>query len=115
MANAKKRPVIIIILCIIGWIMVVLNFMEAFSPAVKKIGQLYPALYSLVVCFQFIAFVGIWYMKRWGVELFIITVFTKAILFVFMNTFSFTGIGFILSVIMMVTLLFFYRGMDRNL
>ena len=115
MAYLKKRPVLIIILCSIGWLMVVLNFMDAFSPAVKKLGQFYPALYSLVTCLQFIAFVGIWYMKRWGVELFVASFFAELILFLIMNTLSYTGLTFILSVIFIIVLLFYYLRMDRNL
>jgi len=111
----KKRHIILSILCIIGWIMVVLNFLDAFSPSVKKLGQFYPALYSLVMCMQFIAFVGIWYMKRWGVELFIASYFAETILFVFMNTVSYTSPTFVLSVIFIIVLLVFYRKMDVNL
>lgn len=112
---SKKRPIIISILCIIGWIMVVFNFIDAFSPAAKKIGQFYPALYSLAMCLQFIAFVGIWYMKRWGVELFIASFFAKIILFVFMGTISYTSLTFLLSVIFIIILFFYYRKMDLNL
>ena len=103
------------ILCILGWIMVILNFLDAFSPSVKKLGQFYPALYSLVMCLQFIAFVGIWYMKRWGVELFISSFFLELILFLFMNTLNYGSFTFILSVIIISVMLFFYKKMDRNL
>jgi len=95
--------------------MVTLNFLDAFSPAVKKLGEFYPALYSLVMCLQFIAFVGIWYMKRWGVELFISSFFCKDILFLFMNTLNYGSITFIMSVIFIIILFFFYRKMDINL
>lgn len=95
--------------------MVVFNFLDAFSPAVKKLGQFYPALYSLLMCLQFIAFVGIWYMKRWGIELFIVSFFGKSILFLFMNTLSYTSFTFVLSGIFIVLLLFYYRKMDVNL
>jgi len=110
-----KRSKIISAICIIGWVMVILNFLDAFSPSAKKLGQFYPALYSLVVCLQFIAFVGIWYMKRWGVELFIASFFGKAVLFVFMDTFDFTSITFIFSIIFIIILLFYYKKMDLNL
>jgi hypothetical protein len=95
--------------------MVILNFLDAFSPAVKKLGQFYPALYSLIMCLQFISFVGIWYLKRWGVELFIASFFGKAALFVFMNTLHYDSLTFILSVLFIVLLLFYYRKMDVNL
>lgn len=114
-----KRPVIITILCVIGWIMVILNFMVAFSPSVKKIGEFYPALYSLVMCLAFIAFVGIWYMKRWGVELFIASFFAKDILSVLMGDFAKPGGMFmgslVISVLIILILLFYYRRMDLNL
>lgn len=95
--------------------MVLINFLDAFSPAVKNLGQFYPALYSLVMCLQFIAFVGIWYMKRWGVELFIASFFGKAILFLFMNTLDYTSIIFLLSALFIIILIFFYKKMDVNL
>jgi len=114
-----KRPVIISILCVLGWIMVILNFLIAFSPSIKKIGPLYPALYSLVMCFQFIAFVGLWYMKRWGLELFISSFFAKCILSVMMGDFSNPGgmflFSFVVSVIIIIVILFYYRRMDMNL
>jgi hypothetical protein len=111
----RKRPVLLSIICIIGWIMVVVNFLDAFSPSVKKIGEFYPALYSLIVCLQFISFVGIWYMKRWGVELFIASFFGKAALFVFMSTFSYGSLSFIFSVVFIIILVIYYRKMDVNL
>ncbi|HTB07731.1 MAG TPA: hypothetical protein VK806_12335 [Bacteroidia bacterium] len=110
-----KRPKVVSILCIIGWIMVVFSFLNAFSPAVKKLGQFYPAIYSLVMCLQFIAFVGIWYMKRWGLELFILSFFGKAVLLLFMNDFSYGDLTFLLSAIFIIILVFFYKKMDMNL
>ncbi|MGP8216499.1 MAG: hypothetical protein ACLQQ4_13105 [Bacteroidia bacterium] len=113
---SKKRPVIITIFSIIGWIIVVLNFLIAFSPSVKKINALYPALYSMVMCLLFISLVGIWYMKRWGVELFVVSFFARDILSVIMNDYSAIGvISFVISVIIIIVLLFFYKSMDRNL
>jgi hypothetical protein len=112
---SKKRPVVVTIFSIIGWVMVILNFLIAFSPSIKKINEFYPALFSLVMCLQFISLVGIWYMKRWGVELFVVSFFAKDILSVIMNDFSAASSSFIISVILIVVLLFFYKGMDRNL
>jgi hypothetical protein len=110
-----KRPLIISIICIIGWIMVLLSFVYAFSPNIKKIGEFYPALYSFVVCLQFISFVGIWYMKKWGLHLLVISFFCKSILLVFMNTFQFGDITFLVEIIFIIILLFYYKRMDINL
>jgi len=109
-------------MCIIGWIMVVLSFVYAFSPAVKKMGEFYPALYSFVICLEFIACVGIWYMKKWGVHLFILAFSGKETLLLLMNDFNNSGPGqyfsiafLVLSIILIVVVLFFYRKMDVNL
>lgn len=112
---ATKRPTLVSIVCIIGWLMVVLCFMYAFSPTVKKMGEYYPALYSLIICLQFIAFVGVWYMKRWGQELFVFSFFAKSIVQVLMNDFSAASLTFVLSILFILVLVFFYRRMDRNL
>ena len=110
-----KRPVIVSIVCIIGWIMVLLSFVYAFSPDIKKIGEFYPALYSFVVCLQFISLVGIWYMKKWGLHLLVVSFFCKNIILVFMNTFTFGDITFLLEIIFIIILLFYYKRMDINL
>ena len=112
---SKKRPLVVTIFSIIGWVMVILNFLIAFSPAIKKINEFYPALFSLVMCLQFISMVGVWYMKRWGLELFVASFFAKDILSVCMDDFSFASATFGISVILIIVLLFYYRSMDRNL
>lgn len=118
----SKRPVLISIMCVTGWIMVVFSFMYAFSPTVKKAGEVYPALYSFVICLQFIACVGIWYMKRWGVHLFLLAFSGKETLLLLMNDFKNSGLGFILtmlfvllSFIIIIVSLIYYRRMDLNL
>jgi len=110
-----KRPRIVSIVSIIGWIMVMLSFIYAFSPVIKKIGEFYPALYSFVVCLQFISFVGIWYMKKWGLHLLVASFFLKNILLVFMNTFQYGDITFLIEIIFIIILLFYYKRMDINL
>jgi hypothetical protein len=117
-----KRPVIVSIMCITGLIMVVFSFIYAFSPTVKKIGEFYPALYSLVICLEFIACIGIWYMKKWGVHLFIIALSGKETLLLLMNDFNNTGAGFmfsmlflVLSITILIVMLFYYKRMDINL
>jgi|SRR6185312_3199094 len=116
---SRKRPRIISIFCIIGWIMVILNFMQAFSPSVKKIGEFYPALSSLAVCLQFIALVGVWYMKRWGTEVFIFAFLCRMALAVLMNDFTLGGTMFWASLSISGTIillaLMYYSEMDLNL
>lgn len=109
----RKRPVLLTIICIIGYIWVVFSFISVFSPGVKKLGDWYPALFGLVAALSFISYIGVWHMKQWGVNLFIATFFFKQILHVLTNELSYVGIA--LSVIFIACFLVFYRRMDTNL
>ncbi len=92
-----------------------MSFVYAFSPNVKKIGEFFPALYSFIVCLQFISFVGIWYMKKWGIHMLIAAYFAKNILLVFMNSFTPADLTFLVSAIFIIILMFYYKRMDINL
>jgi hypothetical protein len=113
MQVANKRPKIITAVCVLGFIWIVFSFPAVFSPSVKKLGDWYPALFGLIVAFSFIAFIGVWYMKRWGVSMFIITFFIKQILLILINDISYLGL--IMSSLFIVIMLFFYKKMDFNL
>lgn len=113
MTAVRKRPVLLTIICIIGYIWVVFSFISVFSPGVKKLGDWYPALFGLVVALTFISFIGIWHMKRWGVNIFIATFFFKQILHVLTDNVSYVGIA--LSAIFIIFFLVYYRKMDVNL
>jgi hypothetical protein len=114
--NKIKRPVIISILCIIGYIWIVFSFLGAFAPEIKRTGAFMPALLGTIVAFQFISFIGIWHMKKWGVEMFIISFFAKVTFFFWLDKLG-VGlyIGMALSVFMLIPYLLLYKKMDRNL
>ncbi len=114
--NKIKRPVIISIACIIGYIWIVFSFLGAFAPEIKRTGAFMPALLGTIVALQFISFIGLWHMKKWGVEMFIISFFAKVSFFFLLDKLStslYIGMG--LSLLMMVPYLLFYKKMDRNL
>jgi uncharacterized membrane protein (DUF2068 family) len=90
-----------------------MNFIYVFSPFIKKISDWAPAIYGIIVALQFISFIGIWHMKRWGVTLCISAFFAKIIFSIFVNDISYVGIG--LSVVFAVFFLIFYRRMDDEL
>lgn len=109
-----KRPVLISILCIVGFIFPVLFSMGMmFSPETRRLGDFFPALFGLLVAARFISYVGIWYMKRWGADLFLITFGASLIKGILMEDVSFISIGWHLLVI--IVLAFHYKKMDRNL
>ena len=80
---------------------------------IKKISDWAPAIYGIIVALQFISFIGIWHMKRWGVLLCISAFFTKQIFSLFVDDINYIGIG--LSVVFTVFFLIFYRKMADEL
>ena len=111
-----KRPTIISVVCILGFIWMIFVLPGMFSPTVKKIGDFVPMVYGLVLAFSFISLIGIWHMKRWGVEMYILVFFIKLIFFVLTKQVIFsTYIGIVFSTWFIITFLIFYKRMDRNL
>jgi hypothetical protein len=91
----------------------VFSFIGVFNPSLKKMGDWYPALFGLIVACSFISYIGVWHMKRWGVQLFAITFFVKETALVLINDVSFIGVFF--SVFFLCSMLPFYKRMDVNL
>lgn len=75
-----------------------------------------PAVYGILVAAHFIACVGLWYFKRWGVQLYLLVFFAKTIFYLSIRQ---TGAMFyanvVLSVVFIIILLRFYKRMDGNL
>lgn len=114
--KVEQRPKIISFICIIGYISVIFTFPTVFSPAIKKIGDLVPALYGFIVACNFMAYIGLWHMKQWGVQLFLFTFFIKTTFLIIINDMGpGTIAGIISSIIFTVILLRFYPKMDVNL
>ena len=109
----RKRPLLISIVCIIGFIWIVFSLPAVFSPSIKKLGDWYPALFGIIVASSFIAFIGVWNMKQWGCRLFIITFFIKEILLILINDISYVGL--IVSVFIISSTVAYYKRMDLNL
>jgi hypothetical protein len=111
-----KRPRIITTICILGYLTVLFSFPQVFSPSVKKLGVWMPAVYGILVAMHFISCVGLWYVKQWGVELYLIAFFAKTIFFL---TTDQTGVtfylGLVFSICFSIILLRFYRRMSPNL
>lgn len=114
--RAITRPKIISAICIIGFITVVFNFPSVFSPSIKKIGMFVPALYGFIVAGNFMAFIGLWHMKQWGVQLYLGIFFIKTLFLVSINDLGpGTIVGIISAIIFSVILLRHYPKMDVNL
>lgn len=113
MKALTQRPKLITTVCVLGFIWIVFSFPAVFSPSIKKLGDWYPALFGLIVACSFIAYIGLWHMKRWGVSLYLITFFAKQLLLIYINDISYIGI--FVSSAFIVVMLSFYKKMDINL
>lgn len=109
----RKRPLLLSILCIIGFIWVIFSFPGIFAPAVKKLGDFYPALVGLIVAATFISLIGLWHMKRWGVNLYVAVFFIKQLFLIWINDTNIPGI--IVSILFIACMLPYYKRMDSNL
>jgi uncharacterized membrane protein (DUF2068 family) len=87
-----------------------------FSPEIKKMGAFMPMIYGIILCLNFISLIGIWHMKKWGVEFFIFTFFLKTSFFISTHQAGpsfFSGVAF--SIVFIIIFLIHYGKMDRNL
>ena len=111
------RPFLLTFVCILGYLWVVFTIPSIFSPTTKRLGEWYPALFGAVVAAQFISFIGIWHMKRWGVELFLINFFFKTLLHAVAGMLGDGSViaGIVVSFFFAVPFLGHYKAMDRNL
>ena len=111
-----KRPGVITIICVIGYLSVLFAFPQVFSPPVKKLGLLMPAVFGIIIAAQFISYVGLWYYKQWGVELFVLCFFVKTLFYLFTDQVGVSFyIGVALSIVFIVLLFRHYPKMSPNL
>lgn len=108
-----KRPLVLSIICMIGILWSMMNFVFVFSPFIKKISDWAPAIYGIIVATQFISFIGVWNMKRWGVMFCVSAFFAKIIFSIFTDDINYIEIG--LFTVFTVFFLYFYRRMDDEL
>jgi hypothetical protein len=108
-----KRPTILSVICIISFAAAILGFPTIFSPFVKKKGDFFPAFTGILIAFEFISVVGVWYMKKWGVRIYLLTAMLNQTLMIYIDNWSVTKI--ILPIIFVVIAAFFYNKMDDNL
>lgn len=111
-----KRPTIISILGVIGFIFSAGQIIFISAPGIRDIGGWYPMLYGSIIALRFISLVGVWYMKKWGAELFAYVTIAKISVQVLVGDFGLaSGIDAALSVAFSVVFLSFYRRMGRDL
>ena len=110
------RPKIITIVSVIAIILVLLAFPMLFIPSIKRMGDFVPMTLGIIITLQFVSVIGIWHMKRWGVQLFIIMFTIRVITFMFLELYGFRFyFNIFYSLLFLVFFLMHYRDMDKNL
>jgi len=111
-----KRPKVISILGVVGFIFSAGQIIAISAPGIRDVGGWYPMLYGSIIALRFISLVGVWYMKKWGAELFAYITLTKIMVQVLVGDFGgASGIDAFFSVAFSVVFLSFYKRMGRDL
>lgn len=82
-------------------------------PSFRHAGLFVPAIYGIIITATFISLVGIWHMKKWGVEMLIYSFLVREIFLAIMGEVS--SLGIIYQLLLIGLSLIVYRKMDRNL
>jgi hypothetical protein len=112
----RKRPKVISILGVIGFIFSAGQIIAISAPGIRDVAGWYPILYGSIIALRFISLVGVWHMKKWGAELFAYVTITKIAVQVLVNDFEFaSGLDAFFSIIFAIVFLAFYKRMGRDL
>ncbi len=63
----KKRPGIITVICVIGFVGALFTIPFIFSDTAKMISSWYPIYVAFSVIVGLVSMVGLWMMKKWGI------------------------------------------------
>ena len=111
-----QRPKSISIITITAIVLVLLAFPMLFTPSIKRMGDFVPMILGIIITLQFVSLIGIWHMKQWGVQLFVIMFCLRLITFMFLDLYTFRFFfNIFYSIIFIVFFLIHYRKMDSNL
>ena len=87
----RKRPKIISILGVIGFIFSAGQIIAISAPDIRAVASWYPILYGSIISLRFISIVGVWHMKKWGAELFAYITLFKIIVQTLVDDFGMFG------------------------
>ncbi len=110
------RPKIISVTGVMAIIFILLAFPMLFTPSIKRMGDFVPMILGIIITLQFVSVIGIWHMKQWGVQLFIVMFCIRVITFMFLELYEFRFyFNIFYSVLFIIFFLFHYKKMDKNL
>lgn len=115
-AVTRKRPIIVSVITVLAMVGCFFALMASIMPAVKKLGDYYPAILGFIVAMRFIALVGVWHMKRWGVHFFVYAFLLRIVLYILMADIGIFGMAHLFFCVLYAAIFFvYYRRMDANL
>ena len=110
------RPKIISVISVTAIILILLAFPMLFMPSIKRMGDFVPMTLGIIITLQFVSVIGIWHMKRWGVQLFVIMFTIRVLTFIYLDLIAFRFyFNITYSVLFILLFLRHYRKMDTNL
>lgn len=111
-----QRPKSISIITVTAIVLVLLAFPMLFTPSIKRMGDFVPMVLGIIITLQFVSLIGVWHMKQWGVQLFIIMFCVRVVTFMFLDLYTFRFFfNIFYSIIFIIFFLIHYRKMDTNL
>ena len=111
-----QRPKSISIVTVMAIVLVLLAFPMLFMPSIKRMGDFIPMILGIIITLQFVSLIGIWHMKQWGVQLFIVMFSIRVITFMYLDMYTFRFyFNIFYSALFFIFFLIHYRKMDSNL
>lgn len=111
-----NRPKLITTVTSIAIVFILLSFPMLFMPSIKKLGDFIPLILGVIITLQFVSLIGVWHMKKWGVELFLIMFFVRILLFSWLNLNNWSFyFNIFYSIVFIICFLLHYKKMDANL
>jgi hypothetical protein len=66
-AAAQRRPLVITIICVLGFLGALVTIPLIFSPTARAIGEWYEPTLAAAALVGLVCMIGLWLMRRWAV------------------------------------------------
>jgi hypothetical protein len=100
--TSARRPVIITVLCILGFLAAAGNIPTVFADSARNVGAWYPPFLALSVIVTVVSMIGVWKMHRWAVFLYTGFAVVTQVLVLAMGVWNLTAILVRLAVIIIM-------------
>ena len=105
----QERPVVITILCVLGFIGVLFVIPKVFSSVARNIGVWYPPYLAFIGIVGLICNIGFWKMKKWGFYGYVTFVVLNQI--VMLSTGTWLPMALIIPAVIIAVLAYYFKRM----